>query len=103
MNTGRKLLMPNRVNDILSDEEIVRLVDNEGMSYKEIAEQIGFHHKTIYKHYRAGKKELEQQKEMEENIPNLEVPEGGINWQLKEQSREPQTWWEKFLDFFGLF
>jgi len=92
--------MANRVNDVLSDEEIVRLVDNEGMGYKEIAEQIGFHHKTIYKHYRAGKEKLEERQEAweEEVVPD---PEPQINY--FPEPREPQTWWEKFLDFFGLF
>ena len=91
--------MANRVNDVLSDEEIVRLVDNEGMGYKEIAEQIGFHHKTIYKHYRAGKEKLEERQEAWEQAVTYDEPLPIEH----HDSEESDSWWEKFLDFFGLF
>lgn len=47
--------MPNRIN--ITDEEIARLVEDEGKTYTEIAKIAGCHPRTIGRHYRKYKKE----------------------------------------------
>jgi len=74
--------MPKRLLDVVSEDDLIILIEHKGMNYREAAEKINetygtdFHRSTIGKHWRRIREEIEQENEQEhdqEEPESLEV------------------------------